>query len=149
MTANTEAHNHVVFPLPCYLFSLSHKCHPQHPVLVKPPPPAHDVPQNNKFPHQHKTTGKSVFFMSLLTVHQCIICSKLSQLAAHYFLVYLFQLLYMFRATMCLSSGELTVSMRHWYFSLCVGGRHIPTSRPRLPPTHAYLLNVEESFLRS
>ena len=30
---------------------------------------------------------------------------------AHYFLVYLFKLLYMFRATMCPSSGELTVSM--------------------------------------
>ena len=28
----------------------------------------------------------------------------------------------MFRATMCPSSGELTVSMRHWYFSLCMGG---------------------------
>jgi len=28
----------------------------------------------------------------------------------------------MFRATMWPSSGELTVSMRHWYFSLCVGG---------------------------
>ena len=47
---------------------------------------------------------------------------KWSQLGAHYFLVYLFQLLYMFRPTMCPSSGELTVSMRHWYFSLCMGG---------------------------
>jgi len=36
------------------------------------------------------------------------------QLGAHYFLVYLFQILYMFQATMCPSSGELTVSMRHW-----------------------------------
>jgi len=33
-----------------------------------------------------------------------------------------FSPLYMFRATMCPSSGELTVSMRHWYFSLCMGG---------------------------
>jgi len=39
-----------------------------------------------------------------------------------YFLVYLFQLLYMFRATVCPSSGELTVSMRPWHFSLCIGG---------------------------
>ena len=31
------------------------------------------------------------------------------------------QLLYMFRATTCPSSGKLTVSMRHWYFSLCMG----------------------------
>jgi len=43
---------------------------------------------------------------------------KLKLLGAHYFLVYLFQLLYMFRATMCPSSKELTVSTRHWYFSL-------------------------------
>jgi len=31
-------------------------------------------------------------------------------------------LLYMFRATMCPSSGELAVSMRQWYFSLCMVG---------------------------
>jgi len=31
-------------------------------------------------------------------------------------------LLYMFRATMCPSPGEITVSMRHWYLSLCRGG---------------------------
>jgi len=66
---------------------------------------------------QHKT----IKFYVLLTVHPCIIFFKRSQLAAHYFLVYLFQLLYMFRATMCPSSGELTVSMPQWYFSLCVG----------------------------
>jgi len=35
---------------------------------------------------------------------------------AYCFLVYLFQLLYAFRATVCPSSGELTVSMVHWYF---------------------------------
>ena len=34
----------------------------------------------------------------------------------------LFQLLYMFRATVCPSSEELTVSERHWYFSLYMGG---------------------------
>jgi len=39
-----------------------------------------------------------------------IICFKWSQLSAHYSLVHLFQLLYMFRATMCPSSGELNVS---------------------------------------
>jgi len=48
------------------------------------------------------------------------ICFKWSQLCAHYFLVHSFQLHYMFRATMCPSSGELTVSMRHWYFSPCM-----------------------------
>jgi len=35
-----------------------------------------------------------------------------------YFLVYLFSLLYVFRASICPSLGELTVSMRHWYLSL-------------------------------
>ena len=47
---------------------------------------------------------------------------KWSQLVAHYLLVYLFQLLYMFRATMYPSSGEFTVSMRHWYFSIWSAG---------------------------
>ena len=61
-------------------------------------------------------------FYVLLTVQSCIICFKWSQLGAHYFLVNLFQLLYTIRATMCPSSGELTVSTRHWYFSLCMDG---------------------------
>jgi len=47
----------------------------------------------------------------------------------HYFLVYLFQLLYMFRTTVCPSSGELTVSVRHCYFSLCVDGCLVCCSR--------------------
>ena len=51
-------------------------------------------------------------------MHSCIIFFKWSQLGSHYFLVYLFQLLYIVQATMCPSSGELTVSMRHCYFSL-------------------------------
>jgi len=44
----------------------------------------------------------------------------------------------MSRATMCPSSGEITVSMRHWYLSLCMGGvwsagwSETPTSRPDL-----------------
>jgi len=54
---------------------------------------------------------------------------KWSQLGAHYFLLYLFQLLYMFRATMCPSSGELTVSVRQWYFSLYMGGSLVCCSR--------------------
>ena len=28
----------------------------------------------------------------------------------------------MFRVSICPSSGEVTVSMRHWYLSLCMGG---------------------------
>ena len=31
---------------------------------------------------------------------------------------------------MCPSSGELTVSMRHWYFSLCTGGCLVCMSGP-------------------
>jgi hypothetical protein len=50
-------------------------------------------------------------------------------------------LLYMLRATMCPSSGESTVSMRHWYLSLCMGGlcsagwSETPTSRPEATHT--------------
>ena len=51
-------------------------------------------------------------------MYLCIIPFKWNQLVAHCFLVYLFQLFYMFRATMYPSSAELTVSMRHCYFSL-------------------------------
>jgi len=38
----------------------------------------------------------------------------------------------MFRVNMCPSLGELTVSMRHWYFSLCMGGCLVcrPESHP-------------------
>jgi len=73
-------------------------------------------------------------FHVLLTVHSCIICFKWSQLGAHCFLVDLFQLLYMFRATMCLSSGELTLSKRNWYFSLCMGGCLLCCRRPDSHP---------------
>jgi len=54
----------------------------------------------------------------LLTMHPCIIFFKWTQMGSHCFLVYLFQLLYMFRTTMCPSSRELTLSTRYWYFSL-------------------------------
>jgi len=50
----------------------------------------------------------------------------------------------MFRATMLPSSGELTVPMRHWYFSLCMGGclvllvgirlQSYPNQQTRQPP---------------
>jgi hypothetical protein len=60
-------------------------------------------------------------------------------------------LLCMFRATTCPSSGEITVSMRHWCLSLCMGGvwsagwSYTPTSRPeashtewQIPVPHRY-----------
>jgi hypothetical protein len=77
------------------------------------------------------------FFNVLLTVHPCIICFKRSQLGAHCFLVHLFQLL-LFVATMSPSSGELTLSMRHWHFSLCMGdwlvGMRHPNQQTSQPP---------------
>ena len=64
-------------------------------------------------------------FYVLLTVHPIIIFFKWSQPGAHYCLVYLFQLLYMFRATMCSSSGELTVWVAVW------------SAQTRQPPTQS------------
>ena len=52
-------------------------------------------------------------------------------------LVYLFQLLYLFRTNMCPSSGEFTVSMRHRYFYSLWVVVLIPTSRP---DSHPYRL---------
>ena len=63
------------------------------------------------------------------------LCFKWRQPGAHCFLVYLFQLLYMFRATVCPSSEELTESMRQWYFSFCTGGCMI--CRQDSPPIHS------------
>jgi len=53
------------------------------------------------------------YFFTFFDLHSFIIFLKGNQLGAYCFLVYLFDLLYMFRATMC-PSGELTVSIRHW-----------------------------------
>jgi len=63
----------------------------------------------------------------------------------------LISLLYMFPATMCPSSGEITISMRRWYLSLCMGGiwcddwSETSTSTPdathtewQIPPSHRY-----------
>jgi len=66
-----------------------------------------------------------------------------SQLDAHYFLVHLFKLFYMFQATICPSSAEHTVSMTLVFFALygwlpglLVAMRlcFIPTSRPDSHP---------------
>ena len=70
----------------------------------------------------YQSPSSACSFINPLSTKININYFKWSQLGAHYFLVYLFQLLYMFWATMCPSLGELTVSMQHWYFSLCMGG---------------------------
>ena len=65
------------------------------------------------FANNAKTKAKNFFYV-LLTFHTRIIFFKWNQLGVHFFLVYLFQLLYMFRTTMCPSSGELTVTVGVW-----------------------------------
>ena len=59
--------------------------------------------------------------------------------------------LYMFRATMCPSSGELTVSMRNSYFSLCTGGCLVcwlGQTRPGQTATHTeWSLHVSGNYV--
>jgi hypothetical protein len=89
-------------------------------------------------------------FYDLLTVHTCTILQINPTRCTILFSIFI-SLLYMFRATMCPSSGEITVSMRHWYLSLCIGGfwsagwGFTPTSRPdathtewQIPVSHRY-----------
>jgi len=70
--------------------------------------------------------------------------SNEAQLGAHYFLVYLFKLLYMFQATMCPSSGELTVSMRHWYFCTLYGW--LSGQQNRQPPIQSEKIPVSQRY---
>ena len=91
-------------------------------------------------------------FYVLLTVHPCNIL-QLNPTKCTILLSIFISLLYMFRATVCPSSGEIAVStrMRHWYLSLCMGGicspgwSFTPTSRPdvtqtewKIPVSHRY-----------
>ena len=75
-----------------------------------------------KFEYQIFTSRVPSKFYVLLTVDPCVIFLKWSQLGTRYFLVYLFQLLYMFPATMSPASGEFIVFIRHCYFSLFMSG---------------------------
>ena len=71
----------------------------------------------------------------LLTVHPCTILQINPTRRTILFNLFI-SLLYVFRATMCPSSGEIIVYMRHWYMSFCMGGVWFagwcenPTSRP-------------------
>ena len=60
-------------------------------------------------------------FCVLWTVHPCTIL-QINPTRFAILLSIFICLLYVFRATMCPSSGEITVSMRHWHLSLCMGG---------------------------
>ena len=84
--------------------------------------PPLEVPQGSK--HQPITHPNNLcvcinaFTYKLQSTQICPDFFKRSQLGAHYFFVYLFQILYMFRATMCPSSGEFTVPMPA-FLNLC------------------------------
>jgi len=60
-------------------------------------------------------TKFNVGFYVLLTVHLGIIFVN-NQLDAQFFFMYI-SILYMFRATMCPSSGELIISIRHLVYA--------------------------------
>jgi len=90
------------------------------------------------------------FFNVLLTVYPCTIL-QINPTRCTVLLSIFISLLCMFRATTCPSSGEITVSIRHWYLSLCMGGvwsagwSETPTSRPdathtewQVPVSHRY-----------
>jgi len=97
-------------------------------------------------PRQYRFYLKAEFFDNSLgkTIKQendnnSISFFKWSHLGSHYLSVYLYQLLYMFRATVWPSSGELTVSMWHWYFSLCMGGCLVCR-----PESHPYQCRIDK-----
>jgi hypothetical protein len=83
-------------------------------------------------------------------VHPCTIL-QINPTRCTILLSIFISLIYMFWATMCPSSKEITVSIRHWYLSLCMGGiwsdgwSDTPTSRAytthtewQIPLSHEY-----------
>jgi len=91
-----------------------------------------------------------LFFYVLLTVHSCT-ALQINPTRCTILLSIFISLLYMFRAPVCPSSGEITVSMRHWYLWLCLGGiwsagcSFTPNSTPdathtewQIPVSHRY-----------
>ena len=96
------------------------------------------------------TTMYTQFYV-LLTVHPCTFL-QINPTRCTILLSIFISLLYMFRTTMCPSSGEITVSMRHWYLSLCMGGfwsagwSFTPTKQ-NCAPSWIYLQDCSISFL--
>ena len=87
------------------------------------------------------------FFYVLWTVHPSSQSLHINPTRCTILLSIFISLLYMFRWTMYPSSGEITVSMRHWYMSLCMSGvrNDISTRRPdathtewHIPVSHRY-----------
>jgi hypothetical protein len=66
-------------------------------------------------------TTMYIQFYVLLIVHPCTIL-QINPTRCTILLSIFISLLYMFRTTICPSSGEIAVSMRHWYLSLCMRG---------------------------
>jgi len=88
--------------------------------------------------------------LCFVVLHPCTILQIKPNRCTILFSIFI-SLLYMFRATMCPSSGEITVSMWRWYLSLCMGGvwsagwSFTTTSRPeathtewQIPVSHRY-----------
>jgi hypothetical protein len=89
-------------------------------------------------------------FYVLFTVQSCTIL-QVNPNVCKILLSIFMSLLYVFRVNMYPSSGEITVSMRHWYMSLYMGGvwsagwSFTATSRPdathtewHIPASHRY-----------
>ena len=91
-----------------------------------------------------------ICILCIVDLHPCIILQINPTRCTILLSIFIF-LLYVFRATICPSSGEITVSMRRWYLSLRMGGvwsvgwSFTPTSRPdathtewQIPASHRY-----------
>jgi len=97
-----------------------------------------------------ETKWRLIEFYVLLIVHPSTIL-QINPTRCTILLSIFISLLYMFRATVCPSSGEITVSMWHWYMPLSMSGvwsagwSETPTSRPdathtewHIPVSHGY-----------
>jgi hypothetical protein len=81
-------------------------------------------------------------FHILLTVNLCTILVN-NQLDALFSMYLFILLLYMFRATQCLSSGELIYQYIIWYVSLCVGDCLVCRSGGNSWPAHQTVTYAE------
>jgi len=89
---------------------------------------------------------KCVVFYVYLNVYPCTIL-QINPTRCTILLSIFISLLYMFRATVCQSSGEITVSMRYWYLSLGMGGKYQYRIDTEISPDdgHTVCLNMQRS----